>query len=553
MSRFYFLGLLACLINTSALAAPASSTSLLYNVTGYSLNSGRVERFSALEFQGDTITAVYPTPEAAKASKANERIDGGGATLLPGLIDAHGHVGGYGKSLSQVDLVGVTSEKAAGARVAEVAATESKDWILGRGWNQALWPGKSFPTRESLDKVAPDQPVALVRIDGHALWVNSAALELAGIDASVSDPPGGQIIRDASGVATGVLVDNAMNLINQVIADDSDQQVVEYQRRALDKLAGYGLTSVHDARSDARSIRAYQALAEKQALAIRVYPMLDVLDAGIDPYLAAGPVIDPTHMLDIRSVKISADGALGSRGAAMIADYSDEPGHRGLLLLSDAELEHHINRAMAAGYQVNTHAIGDLANQRVLDLYQPLLAKNTAAGLRHRIEHAQVLRPQDIPRFRTLNVIASVQPTHATSDKNMAEDRVGADRLQGAYAWKSLLDAGTRMAGGSDFPVEHPNPFHGLYAAITRQGQDGEPPGGWLPEQKLSRAEALHLFTEGAAYAAHQEHLIGRLAPGYYADFILVDSDYFTMPESDIWKTRVLETWVAGRRVYGTD
>jgi len=344
-----------------------------------------------------------------------------------------------------------------------------------------------------------------------------------------------------------------MNLVKQVIPGDSEQKVAEYQRRALEKLASYGLTSVHDARSDARSIRAYQALAERQQMAIRVYAMLDVLDNNIDPYLSGGPIIDPAHMLDIRSVKISADGALGSRGAAMITDYSDQPGHRGLLLLSDEELEHHINRAMAAGYQVNTHAIGDMANQQVLDFYQRLMKENEAAELRHRIEHAQILRPEDITRFRELNVIASVQPTHATSDKNMAEDRIGAARLEGAYAWKSLLDAGTRVAGGSDFPVEHPNPFHGLYAAITRQGQDGEPPGGWLPGQKLTRGQALHLFTEGAAYAAHQEKLIGRLAPGYYADFILVDEDYFAMPEADIWKTRVLETWVAGKQVYLAD
>lgn len=544
-----FVSLLALLLSSSALGA-TSATTLIHNINGYTLQNGDVQRFAALEFKGDKIVAVYADGSAIKTSTAETRIDGSGATLLPGLIDAHGHVSGYGKALGRVDLVGVDSEQAASQRVAAASKTGSKDWILGRGWNQTLWPEPSFPSRKSLDTVTGGQPAALTRIDGHAMWVNSAALALAGIDGNTPDPLGGQIIRDKKGAATGVLIDNAMNLVKRVIPADTAQQITEYQRLALQKLASYGLTSVHDARSNAQSIRAYQALAKNQELAIRVYAMLDVLDKNIDPYLARGPILSDDNMLDIHSVKISADGALGSRGAAMIDDYSDEAGHRGLLLLSDEELEHHIYRAMAAGYQVNTHAIGDLANQRVLDLYQRLMAKNDAMALRHRIEHAQILRPVDIARFPALNVIASVQPVHATSDKNMAEDRVGASRLEGAYAWKSLLDAGTRMAGGSDFPVEHPNPFHGLYAAITRQGQDGEPPGGWLPGQKLSRAEALHLFTEGAAFAAHQETRIGRLAPGYYADFILINEDYFTMPEADIWKTQVLETWVAGERVY---
>jgi len=255
-------------------------------------------------------------------------------------------------------------------------------------------------------------------------------------------------------------------------------------------------------------------------------------------------------MLDIRSVKISADGALGSRGAALFEEYSDDPGNKGLLLVSDEQLDHHIGRAMAAGYQVCIHAIGDLANARVLDYFEPLIKRYDSRDLRHRDEHAQIVRLQDIPRFAELGVIASVQPTHATSDKNMAGDRLGNERLAGAYAWRKLLNAKAIVAGGSDFPVESPNPFFGLHAAVTRQSHDNEPSGGWLPQEKLTRDEALSIFTEGAAYAAHQEKVIGRLLPGYYADFILVRDNYFEVPERDIWKNQVLATYVAGRRVY---
>ncbi|MBT5006865.1 MAG: amidohydrolase, partial [Halieaceae bacterium] len=480
----------------------------------------------------------------------SKRIDGKGATLLPGLIDAHGHVGGYGEALSAARLVGAESQGSAAEKVAAFAATSDSPWIFGRGWNQVLWPDRQFPSKQSLDEVSTLRPIALDRIDGHALWVNSKALELAGIDASTPDPEGGQILRDSAGQPTGVLVDNAMNAVKAVFPKVTDERKAAYLRTALSRLASFGLTSTHDARVDAQTVRAYQLLATDQDLPIRVYGMLDVLDPKNDPYLQKGPIIDSRHMLDIRSVKISADGALGSRGAALAADYSDQPGQKGLLLLSDQTLKHHISRAMAAGYQVNTHAIGDLANTRVLDFYESLIKEHDSAALRHRVEHSQILRVEDIPRFKQMGVIASIQPTHATSDKNMAGNRLGKQRLVGAYAWKSLLNAGTKMAGGSDFPVEHPNPFYGLHAAVTRQSQDDKPVGGWLPEQKISREQALSLFTEGAAYAAHQETVIGRLAPGYYADFILVEQDYFAMPEKAIWESKVLETWVAGKRVY---
>ena len=283
---------------------------------------------------------------------------------------------------------------------------------------------------------------------------------------------------------------------------------------------------------------------------IRIYAMLDVEDPANDAYLRQGPIIDPQHMFDIRSVKISADGALGSRGAALHADYSDMPGQKGLLLVNDEQLDNHMDRSMAAGYQVNIHAIGDKANTRVLDFMEAMIRKHDNRDLRHRNEHSQIIRVEDIPRFAEIGVVASIQPTHATSDKNMAGDRLGEKRLEGAYAWRKLLDSGAHLAGGSDFPVEYANPFFGLHAAVTRQGQDNQPPGGWLPSEKLNRDETLSLFTEWAAWAAHQEDVIGKLRPGYAADFILVRDDYFRVPEKDIWKNQVLGTWVAGKKVF---
>lgn len=538
-------GLAAALLASSSLAA-----TLVENVRGYTLADGRLQQFAALEFEGDRITHIYASATDAAGSHARDKIDGNGATLLPGLIDAHGHIDSLGRALAAVDLVGVGSEALAAQRVAAFAAAHPEGWITGRGWNQVLWEGRDFPDRASLDQVAPDRPVALGRIDGHALWANSRALALAGITAETPDPEGGQIIRDARGRPTGVLVDNAMDAVFRAIPSDTDEDVAQYQHSALLALAAVGLTSVHDAGVSAQGIRALRLLQAQAALPVRVYAMLDVLDPDNDRYLAEGPWVDDGYMLDIRSVKISADGALGSRGAALFEAYSDQPGHTGLLLLTDEELAHHSSRAMQAGFQVNTHAIGDRANAQVLDLFAELIPRHDSRHLRHRIEHAQILRVADIPRFRELGVVASVQPTHATSDKNMAGDRLGEARLAGAYAWRSLLQAGAKLAGGSDFPVEAANPFFGLHAAVTRQDRDGEPPAGWLPDQKISREEALHLFTEGAAFAAHQEREIGRLAPGYRADFILVRDDYFDVPEADIWNNKVLATWVAGKQVY---
>jgi predicted amidohydrolase YtcJ len=527
------------------------AATLVHNIHGYTMDHGQRVEFIGLEYDHGKITHLYTQADTMANSAAKERIDGNGATLLPGLIDAHGHVSSHGRALGAVDLVGSSSEEDATARVAAfIAANSDKEWILGRGWNQVIWPSNQFPDRRTLDVIAGDTVVALKRIDGHAMWVNSKALELAGISADTVDPEGGQIIRDADGRATGVLIDNAMDLVSDVKPPITDTDMQGFELTALKDLAGYGLTSVHDAGIKAQEVRAFQALRRENNMPVRVYAMLDVMDAANDAYLREGPLIDPENMLVIRSVKISADGALGSRGAALFEDYSDQPGQKGLLLVNDEQLDTHMSRAMAAGYQVNIHAIGDLANARVLDYYEQMIKRYNNGNLRHRNEHSQIIRPQDINRFAEIGVIASIQPTHATSDKNMAGDRLGQKRLEGAYAWKKLLDSGANLAGGSDFPVESPNPFFGLHAAVTRQGKDNQPPGGWLPGEKLTREQSLSLFTEDAAWAAHQENVLGRLLPGYAADFILVRDDYFKIPAEDIWKNKVLGTYVAGKKVY---
>ncbi len=532
-------------------AATSGAATLVHNVKGYTMNDGKRVEFVGLEYDKGVVTQLHTTEASVKASKADTRIDGAGATLLPGLIDAHGHVTSHGRALSAVNLVGSSSEKESVARVkAFIDAHSDQEWVRGRGWNQVLWPGKQFPDRAGLDSVSGDRAVALERIDGHAMWANSKALELAGIGPDTADPDGGQIIRDDSGRATGVLIDNAMDLVYAVMPPVTDADMAAYALTAMEDLARLGVTSVHDAGISAQEVRAFQSLRDRNQMPIRVYAMLSVLDPANDAYLRQGPIIDPKHMFDIRSVKISADGALGSRGAALFKDYSDMPGQKGLLLLNDELLDLHIDRSMASGYQVNIHAIGTKANARVLDFLEDLIKKHDSRDLRHRNEHSQIVRPEDIPRFAEIGVVASIQPTHATSDKNMAGDRLGEERLVGAYAWRKLLDSGAHLAGGSDFPVESANPFFGLHAAVTRQDQSNEPPGGWLPSEKLNRDETLSLFTEWAAWSAHQEDVIGKLMPGYAADFILVRDDFFTVPAQDIWKNEVKATYVAGRRVF---
>lgn len=529
----------------------AHAATVLDHANGYTLNSkNQLVRFTSLAFDdnGKIIAVGSAAAVAAKAPKARH-IDMQGKTVLPGLIDAHGHVFGLGEMLTQLDLAGSASlAEALKATSAYAAANPTQPWLRGRGWNQEIWKLGRFPTAAELDGAVPDRPVWLERVDGHAGWANSRALQLAGITNTTPDPAGGKIMRDASGQATGILVDAAQQLVSAVLPRQSEAEARTVLDRSLAEIARVGLTSVHDAGVGVREDRLYRDYAGQGKLTARVYGMIGGAEQDFDQLAAGGPLKTYAHDLyALRAVKLYADGALGSRGAALIAPYSDEPKSHGLLFRANADIKAQMAKAMRKGYQVNVHAIGDAGNRQILDGYQQLAG---GSGARHRIEHAQVVALSDIARFKRLGIIPSMQPTHATSDMNMAEQRVGADRIKGAYAWRTFLKQGSRIACGSDFPVESPNPFFGLHAAVTRQDAQGQPVAGWYPGQAMTLKEAFRCFTLDAAYAAHQENALGSLEAGKWADFIVVDRDLFTIPAGDIHKTGVLQTWVAGRQVY---
>ena len=551
MSRLFFLPLLL----VAALAtAPAPAAELLIDhVNGYTLDAaGQLQRFEALLIKDGKVVATGSHDALAKRAGTATVIDGKGRSLLPGLIDAHGHVLSLGTMKTQADLTNTASLDAALANIKAYAAAHPGDgWLLGRGWNQVTWKLGRFPSARELDAVVADRPAWLERIDGHAAWANSAALKRAGLDKTTKDPVGGRIERDAQGNPTGVFVDAAMDLINRKLPAPTAQQLAASLDGALAEMASVGLTGVSDAGIDRATFELYKRYADQGKLTARIYAMIGGVDADFDAISRGGPLLGYGHdFLTVRSVKLYADGALGSRGAAMLAPYSDDPGNRGLLFNTPEAMTAMIAKALGKGYQVGVHAIGDAGNRETLDSFATAYQRVGGENLRNRIEHAQVVSLEDIPRFATLHLIASMQPTHATSDMNMAEDRIGPERIQGAYAWQRFLKQGTRVAGGSDFPVEYANPFFGLHAAITRQDHAGQPPGGWYPEQKLSRTEALRAFTLDAAYAEHAETTQGSLEPGKWADFILVDRDIFSSDPAQLWATQVLETWVAGKQVY---
>ncbi|MFT6899267.1 MAG: putative amidohydrolase YtcJ [Paraglaciecola sp.] len=538
-----FVTLFFSLVSTTMFAAPSH----ISNVQGYTLDdSGQLVRFSDMVFDGGKVVAIANTSLTAKYPDATS-IDGQNKVMLPGLIDAHGHVMGLGETLLQVDVRDIPSAQKTALKVRDYAQQNPQlNWITGRGWNQVLWPDKQFPLAIQLDEYIQDKPVWLERVDGHAGWANSKALALAGITRATLDPPGGKILRDPQGNPTGVLIDNAMPLMLKHLPGTSTAVLNANLNAAGEHLLSLGITSVHDAGIDKAVYDYYQQRGQKQTLPVRIYAMIAATEPALKTLLKRGAIQDQYDYLSIHSVKVYGDGALGSRGAAMLAPYSDAPDNSGLLLTREKDLAPLFDLVLGSGFALNFHAIGDRGNRLALDNFADTFQRIGGQALRNRIEHAQVISLDDIPRFKTLGIIPAMQPTHATSDMNMAEERIGAQRLKGAYAWASFLKQGSPVAFGSDFPVELANPFFGLHAAVTRQNRQDQPQDGWIKEQAVSIKQAFRAFTLDAAYAANQEHILGTLTPGKWADFIFIDQDIFKVPPSQIWKTKVLETWIGG-------
>lgn len=503
------------------------------------------ETASALAIKDGRILAVGQNVSQHIGEKTR-RLDARGATIIPGLIDSHVHMEGLGDQLEVIDLRYVRTI----AEVAELVRREAArrpagEWIRGRAWDQTHWGGQ-FPTARDLAAAAPNHPVYLTRVDGHAGWVNPRALELAGITAATPDPPGGRIIRDASGAPTGVLIDRAQGLVSRKIPPAGPEATRRRLAAAARECARLGLTTVHDAGVGAQGLAAYRELLARGELPVRVYAMIGGPGALWKEFLARGPEIG--DRLTVRSLKLMADGALGSRGAALLEPYSDDPGNTGLLMLTREEIERIGRQAFERGFQVSTHAIGDRANRVTLEAYGAVLGGRN--DRRWRIEHSQVIAPPDFELFSKYSVIASMQATHATSDMRWAEARLGKERVRGAYAWRRFLSLGVPVANGSDFPVEEPNPLWGFYAAITRQDRDGHPKEGWQPDQRMTREEALKSWTLACAYAAFEEGKKGSLEPGKLADLVMLSADIMTIPPAEILKTRVKMTILGGQVVY---
>ncbi len=498
----------------------------------------------AMAIRQGRVVAVGDDMSAFTGPKT-QVLDLKGAAVIPGLIDSHVHMHGLGQLLETADLRHVKTVAEVAAMVRQRAARAPKGtWIRARNWDQTNWGGE-FPLHTALTEAAPEHPVFLTRVDGHAAWVNRKAMDLAGIDDQTPDPMGGKIIRDSAGRATGVLIDRAQGLVGAKIPPPTDDEVLSRLRAAARECARLGLTTVHDAGIGEQELRAYRRLLAAKQLPIRIYAMIGGEGRMWTRFLETGPEIN--ERLTVRSIKLMADGAMGSRGAAFWQPYADDPGNTGLMILKQETVERVAKQALEKGFQVNTHAIGDRANRMVLDAYGKILGENNKR--RFRIEHAQAISLPDFSLFKKYGLIAAMQSTHATSDMRWALARLGPDRVMGAYAQKRMLNAGAVVANGSDFPVEEPNPLMGFYAAVSRQDAQGMPAGGWRPEERFSRAEALRSWTWAGAYAAYEEDWKGTLEPGKIADFLVLSGDIMTIPMQELPKVKVKMTFVAGETV----
>jgi predicted amidohydrolase YtcJ len=525
------------------LASPAWSTTVINHVNGIQVGAdGKLQHFSALVIGNDgKIAQVIPVGMMVKLAGVDTVIDGQGKTLLPGLIDGHGHVLGLGFSALQLDLVGTSSLQDLQQRLKSYAAAHPVSrWIVGRGWNQELWPVKNFPTAADLDSVVPDRPVVLERVDGHAVVANTAAMKAAGLTAATPAPSGGRI-------ENGLFVDNAIELVTKAIPDSTPAEYDQALAKAQDILLSYGVTGVGSMSTGLGDWNAMRRAGEAGKLQVRLMVYADELKLLPQvPHPTGWLYGDKLRMVGI---KFYADGALGSRGAWLKKPYADKPETSGLQFHSDAEMLKLADTAASNGFQIATHAIGDAANAQAISVYEQM-SKKYGTNRRWRIEHFQIVDPVDIPRLKPAGIIASMQPTHQTSDRLMAEKRLGPNRLAGAYAWQTVEKLGIPLAFGTDFPVESANPFPGLAAAISRQDMYGQPPGGWIPSERLTFPQALAAYTRGSAYAGFAEDRIGSLELGKWADFVLVDRDPTKVDVQALARTQVLQTWIAGKKVW---
>ncbi len=540
-----------------AFAAPAAADTLVDKVEGITIDAdGKVERFTGLLIGDDGRIEQVLKRGDKRPGKPDFYVDGKGRVMLPGLIDSHAHLMSVGFGTLTLDLSETKSLADAQAKIRTYAAAHpDRPWIIGRGWNQELWGLGRFPTAAELDVAVSDRPVWLGRVDGHAGWANTAALTAAQVSAATKDPEGGHIERIAgSARPAGVLVDGAKALVERVVPAPRPEDLDVALNAAQQAMLARGITAVAVMGSPIEHWQAYRRAGDNGSLRMRIMVYAEGVEAM---ELIGGPGPTPwlyEDRLRLNGVKLYTDGALGSRGAALKAPYADDPKNRGLRLLSDTQLRNLMSRAALDNFQLAVHAIGDAANASLLDAIGEL--SGTYKGDRRwRIEHAQVVDPADIPKFARYGIVASMQPVHQTSDRLMAEARLGATgpnggRLAGAYAWKSIAATGAKLAFGSDAPVEEPDAFAGFAAAISRQGPDGEPYGGWRPEERVTREAALAAYTSDGAWAGFAEGRFGRIAKGQRADFVLVDRDPLLATPAEIRATRVSETWVGGARVF---
>ena len=530
---------------------PASADTLIDNVDGLSVEAdGRIERFTGLLIDREGRVAQVLKRGDKRPDRVDYRLDGKGQVLMPGLIDSHVHVMGLGLAALTLDLSGAKSlDQALAMIAAHAAANPDKPWILGTGWNQESWALGRMPTASDLDAVVADRPAWLLRVDGHAGWANSRALVAGGVTAATKDPPGGRIERIAGTTRpAGVLVDAAMALVAGKVPPPRPEDRDLAFRKAQDRLLARGITAVADMGTTIEDWQTYRRAGDTGALSLRIMAYADGIDAAV---LIGGPGPTPwlyDDRLRLNGVKLVADGALGSRGALLKAPYADRSGERGLEVTAETALRNRMSRAAMDRFQIAVHAIGDEANARVLAAFEELAA-TYKGDRRWRIEHAQVVDPADWSRFGALGLVASMQPLHQTSDRTMAESRLGPDRLGGAYAWASLAANGARLAFGSDAPVEAPDVFGSLAVAISRQDESGQPFGGWQPQERLAREAALAAHTAGAAWAGFAEGRFGRLAKGERADFLLIGRDPTLASPTELRAMRVEQVWIGGRRI----